>query len=158
MFSKTQLSKFHRSPSPIQSADIVWVDILFHTLLFQSCCVNRNKDESSVVLWLLSWFGFCIKQGKECERCQSEKEGSKLREVEWFPGVRHRAVSARFPSKIVCVLGRTLAAKEVPRRTNYVLLCICVQKDTQFILCFGEWPINASLMQHWHNGALFRSR
>jgi hypothetical protein len=42
-----------------------------------------------VFIWIL----YQARQGKEREGRQSEKEGSKLREMEWFPGVRQSRFS-----------------------------------------------------------------
>ena len=110
-----------------------------YTLILKILDVETNT--SRVLFWLLSSLGFCIKQGKE----RNEKDVRvKKRGANWgkWNGflVFDTAVSARFPSKIVCIWGHTFAAKAVPWRTIYVLLWICVQKDTQFILCFAEWP------------------
>ena len=93
-------------------------------------------------LFLVYVFGLCFDSvtRKGMRRTSEWKRGEQFGGsgmVFWFS---EPTVSARFPSKIVCTRGHTFAANAVPRRTVYVLLCFCVQKDTQLIVCFGEWP------------------
>ena len=112
-----------------------------------------NKYESTVVLVVvfisILYQARQGKEGKEWEGRQSEKEGSKLSWGKWNGFlVFATTVSARFSSRIVCIWGHTFAAKAVSRRTNYVLLWFCVQKDAQLlIVCFGEWPNRSWLIR-----------
>ena len=85
---------------------------------------------SRVLFSLLSSFGFILYQGnKEWGGRQSEKEGSNLREVEWFSGVRNQPFQQDSHQKL-CVLEYTHSRLKQYQEELFMSFSVSVYKKT----------------------------